>query len=174
MPFDYAPDSLIDVLARHAVVYPERSAYRFLETEGDLKEVAIALVNAPEAWTEDRRKIKRPGEWLIAAIRATGLRGTADRMTRTMLGLGEPLWQPPAPKGFSDDSAAWLDGLAQRLIVANAFAQRVIERVVDPAEIADAALGPLASAETREAIARAESKPQALALLLLSPEFQRR
>ena len=167
-------------LARHFVAddppgpLVDRLAYRFLETEGDLKEVAIALVNAPEAWTEDRRKIKRPGEWLIGAIRATGLRGTADRMTRTMLGLGEPLWQPPAPKGFSDDSAAWLDGLAQRLIVANSFAQRVIERVVDPAEIADAALGPLASAETREAIARAESKPQALALLLLSPEFQRR
>jgi uncharacterized protein (DUF1800 family) len=91
-----------------------------------------------------------------------------------MLGLGEPLWRPPAPNGFSDDSAAWLDGLAQRLIVANAFAQRVIERVVDPAEIADLTLGPLASAETRGAIARAESKPQALALLLLSPEFQRR
>jgi uncharacterized protein (DUF1800 family) len=46
--------------------------------------------------------------------------------------------------------------------------------VIDPAEIAEAALGPLASAETRQAVARAESKPQALALLLLSPEFQRR
>ena len=167
-------------LARHFVAddppgpLVDRLAYRFLETEGDLKEVAIALVNAPEAWTEERRKIKRPGEWLIGAIRATGLRGTPARMTQTMLGLGEPLWQPPAPNGFSDDSAAWLDGLAQRLVVANAFAQRVIERVVDPAEIADAALGPLASAETRQAIARAESKPQALALLLLSVEFQRR
>jgi uncharacterized protein (DUF1800 family) len=167
-------------LARHFVAddppgpLVDRLAYRFLETEGDLKEVAIALVNAPEAWTEDRHKIKRPGEWLIGAIRATGLRGAPEPMTRRMLGLGEPLWRPPAPNGFSDDSAAWLDGLAQRLVVANAFAQRVIERVIDPAEIAEAALGPLASAETRQAIARAESKPQALALLLLSPEFQRR
>ncbi len=94
-------------------------------------------------------------------------------MTRTVLGLGEPLWRPPAPNGFSDDSAAWLDGLAQRLVVANAFAQRVAERI-DPMAVAETALGPLATAETRQAIARAESKPQALALLLMSPEFQRR
>jgi uncharacterized protein (DUF1800 family) len=160
---DDPPSSLVDRLAGH-----------FLETEGDLKEMATALVNSPEAWTEERRKVKRPGEWLIGAIRATGLRGSPERMTQTMLGLGEPLWQPPAPKGFSDDSAAWLDGLGQRLIVANAFAQRVFERVIDPVKIVDVALGSLASAETRQAIARAESKPQALALLLLSPEFQRR
>ena len=39
--------------------------------------------------------------------------------------LGEPLWRPPAPKGFSDDSAAWLDGLAQRLDIANQLARRI-------------------------------------------------
>jgi len=35
-------------------------------------------------------------------------------------------------------------------------------------------LGPLASSETRQAVARAESRPQALALLFMAPEFQRR
>jgi uncharacterized protein (DUF1800 family) len=95
------------------------------------------------------------------------------RTTRAQRGLGEPLWQPPAPNGFSDDSAAWLDGLAQRLVVANSFSQRVAESI-DPAAVAEAALGQLASTETRDAIARAESKSQALAVLLMSPEFQRR
>jgi len=33
---------------------------------------------------------------------------------------------------------------------------------------------PLASADTRRAVARAESRSQALTLLLMSPEFQRR
>ena len=37
----------------------------------------------------------------------------------------------------------------------------------------EAALGPLASAETREAVERAASRPQALALLLMAPEFQK-
>jgi uncharacterized protein (DUF1800 family) len=166
-------------LARHFIAdeppppLVERLARRFAETEGDLKELAIALVTAPEAWTEERRKIKRPGEWLMASIRATGFGADPRRLTRAQLGLGEPLWRPPAPKGFSDDIAAWLDGLAQRLVVANVFAQRVAERV-DVSAIAEAALGPLASTETRQAIARAESKAQALAMLLMSPEFQRR
>ena len=38
----------------------------------------------------------------------------------------------------------------------------------------DIAFGPLASAETRIAVKRAESKQQALTLLLMAPEFQRR
>jgi uncharacterized protein (DUF1800 family) len=44
----------------------------------------------------------------------------------------------------------------------------------EPDEIVDAALGPLASADTRQTIKRAESRPQALALLLMAPEFIRR
>jgi uncharacterized protein (DUF1800 family) len=39
--------------------------------------------------------------------------------------LGEPLWRPAAPKGFPDVDAAWIDGLAQRLDVANQLARRV-------------------------------------------------
>jgi len=34
--------------------------------------------------------------------------------------------------------------------------------------------GPSVSNDTKQAVARAESKQQALALLLMSPEFQRR
>jgi uncharacterized protein (DUF1800 family) len=44
----------------------------------------------------------------------------------------------------------------------------------DPREIFEETLGPIASAETRQAITRAESRPQALALLFMAPEFQRR
>src|ERR1700732_2985799 len=39
--------------------------------------------------------------------------------------LGEPPWRPAAPKGFPDEDAAWIDGLAQRLDVANQLARRV-------------------------------------------------
>jgi len=45
---------------------------------------------------------------------------------------------------------------------------------LDPQAIAGVSVGPLASAETRAAIERAESKPQALAMLLMAPEFLRR
>ena len=159
---DEPPPSLID-----------RLAFRFFESEGDLKEVARALVTAPEAWAPERAKIKRPGEWLVATRRAIGRLGNIGPMTFQQALLGEPLWRPSAPKGFSDDNAAWLGGLKLRLQSANAFAQAVAAEL-DPRELVDVTLGPLASEETRLAVARAESKVQALTLLLVAPEFQRR
>jgi uncharacterized protein (DUF1800 family) len=151
----------------------ERLSQRFLDTDGDLKEMTKALIASPEAWTPEQAKIKRPSEWIVAALRATGLSGDITRITGGMALLGQPLWRPPAPKGFSDDNAAWLDGLAQRLDIANTFAQRVGGNL-DAEAVSDTALGPLASAETRRAIRSAESKPQALTFVLMAPEFQRR
>jgi uncharacterized protein (DUF1800 family) len=167
-------------LARHFIAddpppaVVERLTQRFLDTDGDLKEVAKTLVSAPESWALEQVKIKRPGEWLVAARRAAGRwRPNIEGMTRQQALLGEPLWRPPAPKGFSDDSAAWYDGLTLRLESANAFAQ-VVAPDVEPREVVDVALGPLATEETRLAVARAESKTQALTLLVMAPEFQRR
>ena len=166
-------------LARHFIAddpppaLVDRLTQRFLDTDGDLKEVTKALVTAPESWAPVQAKIKRPGEWIVAALRATGESSDIVRILQAQAMLGEPLWRPPAPKGFSDDNAAWIDGLGQRLEIANAFAHR--EGLGhDPEAVMETALGPLASAETRQTVARAESRPQALTLLLMAPEFQRR
>jgi uncharacterized protein (DUF1800 family) len=166
-------------LARHFVAdepppaLVDRLAKRFLDTDGDLKELARALVASPEAWAPQQAKIKRPAEWLTAALRATGRSGDIGRILGALNLMGEPLWRPPAPKGFSDDSAHWLDGLSTRLDIANTFAQRAADQL-DPPAIAEAAIGPLASAETRRVLERAENKPQALTMLLMAPEFLRR
>jgi uncharacterized protein (DUF1800 family) len=152
----------------------DKLARRFTATEGDLHEVAKTLVTAPESWNVDNRKLKRPAEWIVTALRATGV--TPSDINPVMQAhnlLGEPLWRPSAPAGFSDDDAAWLDGLAQRLDIANQLARRVAG-MVDPEEAVDASLGPLASDETRTAVRRAESRPQALTMLFMAPEFQRR
>ena len=166
-------------LARHFIAddpptsLVDRLTQRFLDTDGDLKEVVVALITAPEAWAPEQAKIKRPNEWIAAALRATGEPGEIPRILQAGNLLGEPLWRPPAPKGFSDDNAAWLDGLGQRLEIANAFAHR--EGLGHgPEEVMETAIGPLASAETRQTVTRAESRPQALTLLLMAPEFQRR
>lgn len=151
----------------------ERLAQAFRDTDGDLKEVTKALVAAPEAWTPARDKLKRPCEWVVAMLRATSLRANIERFIRGQALLGEPVWRPGAPQGFVDNEASWVDGMGLRLDVANNFAERVADKVDIDAVLATA-LGPLASPETREAIARAESRPQALALLFMSPEFQRR
>jgi len=146
----------------------------FIASDGNLKQLARVLVSAPEAWEAPRTKLKRPGEWVVAATRATGVTSPDARpLIQALNMLGEPLWRPPAPKGFDDAEAAWLDGLAQRLDIANQLGRRVGEPT-DPKELVETALGPLASPETRQAVARAESRPQAVALLLMSAEFQRR
>ena len=60
-----------------------------------------------------------------------------------------------------------------RPIAANQLARRVGGQA-DPRAVFEEALAPIASTETRQAITRAESRPQALALLFMAPEFQRR
>jgi uncharacterized protein (DUF1800 family) len=161
---DQPPQALVDKLGK-----------RFLDTRGDLMEVTKALVTAPEAWDAPRSKLKKPAEWTLAAMRACGLElRDVRRVIQTQNLLGEPLWRPASPKGFSDDSAAWLDGLAERLDIANAIGRRIGNDLREPDAMVDAALGPLASVETLQTIKRAESRPQAWALLLMAPEFQRR
>ncbi len=166
-------------LARHfsadepAPSLVERLAKRFLETDGDLKEIAKALIEAPETWDEQRLKLKRPSEWLIACWRAIGAAPPARRIFDSHGYLGERFWRPSAPKGFSDEQSAWMDGLAQRLDIANRIGERVQERV-EPGELLENSLGSLASDETRRVVARAESRQQAITLTLMAPEFQRR
>ena len=145
----------------------------FSDSDGDLKQLARTLILAEESWTPARTKLKRPGEWHIAALRLTGSRGSAPRFMAGQTLLGEPWWRPPAPNGFSDYSAAWIDGLAQRVDIASNFAARVGDRL-DPKTLVDEGLGPLATPATREAVSRAGSRSQMLALLLMSPEFLRR
>src|SRR5205814_1784238 len=79
-------------------------------------------------------KIKRPAEWIVAGLRATGRSGDIGRIVGGLNLLGEPLWRPPSPKGFPDDNAAWLQGLAQRLDIANTVAQRLGDQL-DPAAV---------------------------------------
>jgi uncharacterized protein (DUF1800 family) len=87
--------------------------------------------------------------------------------------LGERMWRPNAPQGFPDVQSAWIDGLAQRLDLANRIAELSQARI-EPMTFIETTLGPLASPETRQTIARAESRQQGLTLALMAPEFQRR
>jgi len=152
-----------------------RLAKRFTATRGDLKAVTEELIKAPEAWSAPQTKLKKPSEWIAASLRASGASmPDVRRLVQMQNLLGEPLWRPPAPKGFPDESAAWLDGISERLDIAQQIARLAPPSESEPDALVDVALGPLASNDTRQTIRRAESRQQALALLLMAPEFQRR
>jgi uncharacterized protein (DUF1800 family) len=160
---DAPPQKLVDLLAK-----------RFSETDGDLQEVTRTLILSPEACDAPRAKLRRPDEWLIGIVRAAGV--MPDEINPLMNAhniLGQPLWRPPAPKGFSDEASAWLDGISGRLDIANQFSRRMAAQL-DARAVAEGVFGALLSQDTRQTLARAESQQQALALLLMSPEFQRR
>jgi uncharacterized protein (DUF1800 family) len=147
----------------------------FRDTGGNLAAVSRALIEAPEAWEREPSKLRTPYEFLAASARATGVPMKAQQINGALMSMGQPLWSPPGPNGFSDQTVAWTspEGMKARLD----FSARLAEFVPGDGKPADAlenTIGPIASDDTRTAIVRSESRAQGFALLLMSPEFQRR
>ncbi len=147
----------------------------FRETDGNLAEVSRTLVTADESWAPQSRKLLPPIDLVVALSRSLVHRVGAGEMLRLANQLGQPLWQPPSPKGFADDDDGWTNpsALNERLRIAEQVA-RVLDKTADPRQLAEAVLGPDMRPETRQAIARAETREQGLELLIMSPDFQRR
>jgi uncharacterized protein (DUF1800 family) len=149
----------------------------FAKRDGDLRALAIALIDMPEAWSAPLAKMRSPFDYVAAIRRAAGPGPANDpgQSLGWLNALGEPLWQPPGPNGFSDQADGWAsaEGMKIRLDIAWQAARQVKD-IGNPNDMLDALIGPAASPETRQAVARAESKQQGLALLLMAPEFQRR
>ena len=148
----------------------------YLNSQGDLAAVAVALIDAPEAWAAPQVKFKTPYEFLVSGYRAAGQApAKAPReLTQPLTALGQPPYRAPQPNGWSDLAGDWAapDAIVKRLAWAKGFAAAYPP--ADPVAAADQALGARLSAPVRTAVARAETRDEAFALLLMSPEFQRR
>ncbi|WP_271589259.1 DUF1800 domain-containing protein [Bradyrhizobium sp. CCBAU 53415] len=148
----------------------------FVKTDGDLKVMATTLVDSDEAWRAPMTKMRSPYDFLVASGRL--LARVPEDPSRYLNGLnllGQPLWSPPGPNGFADTNAAWAapEGIKLRLDIAAQIGARLGNNI-DPLDLLEFAAADAASIETRKTIERAESRQQALALLLMSPEMQRR
>jgi uncharacterized protein (DUF1800 family) len=154
----------------------ERLTRAWTESDGRLDLVARALVEAPEAWVAPAEKFKTPYEYILSSYRSVGAQPDDFRKLGPVLtGLGQKPFSAPSPKGWPDQIGDWAapDAVIKRLEYAKAFAAKA-GPLVDPNTVAAGALGVRMGERTRLAIARAESRPEAVALLLMSPEFQRR
>lgn len=150
-------------------------AAAFRDSGGDLAVTTRALVSADAAWEPPPTKARSPYELCVAAERATGVALGRRGVFQVTRSLGQKIWSPPSPAGFSDADDAWFggDALLERLDWATAYARGTGDRV-DALALAGGLFGDGLDGETRTTLKRAESGEQALALLLMSPTFQRR
>lgn len=148
----------------------------FRKTDGDLRAMVTALLDSDEAWAAPLTKVRSPYEFLVASGRLLArIPEDPGRYINGLNVLGQPLWSPAGPNGFPDNNAAWAapEGMKLRLDLSAQLASRLADSI-DPRDLLELVAADAASPETRRTIERAESRQQALALLLMSPEFQRR
>lgn len=158
----------------HAAV--ERVMRTFIRSDGYLPDVYSALIDAPGAWEKTPRKFKTPEDFVFSTLRALDMPPShADEVIRSFELLGQRQYSPGSPAGWPDIAKAWdsSDALMHRVLWASRVADR-FEAGSNPLDIAASSLGGFARSDTLSALRRAASSSQALALLLMSPEFQRR
>jgi uncharacterized protein (DUF1800 family) len=148
----------------------------YLQSGGDLPTLYRTIIDSPEAWAETAPKFRTPWDWSIAALRAVGSRQIEAQPAAGLLNqLGQPVWRPGSPAGFDDIAASWAgpDALMRRVEAAERIASRT-GGLIDARELGPRLMPGALSPATSQAIARAESPGQGLALLLVAPEFLRR
>ncbi len=147
-------------------------AARYAQSAGDLRRTSWALVEAAAA-IDAGPKIRSPVDHMAAAVRALG--GSplpAGRLAAALAGFGQAPFMAGSPAGYPDTADVWAapDALMRRLEWSAAFAGHA-PAALDPSVLAAQTFGGALSRRTADSVAGAESGPQGLTLLLMSPEF---
>jgi uncharacterized protein (DUF1800 family) len=157
----------------------------YLDSDGALLNVYVALLNHPSSWQPELRNVKRPIDFVASAMRALDVRkSTLARTTqRDLLNLivtpmqimGQPWQTPEGPDGWPEDNSFWITPqfMAARLAGALSAPQALMSVLPDPREFTTTALGQNAPAEVGFAASAAENRWEGIALVLTSPAFQK-
>ena len=166
---------------------PERAvgavADAFTQSRGDIRATLRALLDTPELRQRQGLKLKRPFHFVVSALRATGARTDGgEAVTRYLLSMGHSPHQYPTPDGYPADAGPWYGTLLWRWSFAAALSQgRIAGTSVDLQSLVDDfggvpqaaahVLGRRPTSDERDLLG--QPGPQAMALLLASPAFQR-
>ena len=168
-------------LARHFIADTppadavERIARRFRDTGGDLKQVTLAVLREEAVWREPFAKVRTPTELLISAHRAVGVVPEPGPTFMALKKLDQPPFFAPSPAGWPDVASAWVspESVVRRTEWCQTFAER-LDEVPDPSDVMASSFGEALPEEVQRAVKRAPDKRAGLALLIASPQFQRR
>lgn len=120
---DNPPQSLVNKMAK-----------TFLDQDGDIKQVLITMVTAPEFWSAKsvREKTKSPYELVVSSVRSLN----ADvkdpyQLFNWMNRMGQKVYYYQAPTGFPDRGQYWINtgALLNRMNFGLALAQQRIPGV---------------------------------------------
>jgi uncharacterized protein (DUF1800 family) len=90
----------------------ERMATAFAASDGDIKTVLRTMFDSPEFWSPEvyRAKVKTPEEFVISAVRASGVEvKNAIPLTQALDKLGMPFYGMQTPNGYSWMAEPWVN-----------------------------------------------------------------
>ena len=168
-------------LARHFIADepPEQAVQAltqtFMQTGGDLAAMYRTLLTRPEAWSLNTPKIKSSYDLVISAIRLCGAAVDPLWYLQSLRFLGDVPLTANSPAGFPDTAKdiAGPEALIRRIEWAKGAATKLTPGLPLPT-LVDISIGPVLGNATRAALAQVTDAKEGLALLLGSPEFQRR
>lgn len=158
----------------------------YMRSNGDLLSVYQTLLSHPSSWSATLENVKPPFDYVASSCRALGieadllfeqeLRKTRYRLTGPLAVMGQPWLAPSGPNGWPEEDEAWItpQGLSARIRWAMSVPRLLGVDLPDPADFVDTALGPYANDAVRFAASAAETRSEAIGLVLSSPAFQRR
>jgi uncharacterized protein (DUF1800 family) len=163
----------------------QNMASAYLNSGGELPALYEALLIDDRAWAMPLRKVKLPFDFVVSALRAAGVvggdldalkpRDIRNDLMEPLAAMGQPLFRPDGPDGWSEAPEAWITPatLAARLRWSGKLVDDILKDG-DPRVFLEAALGDAASELLKFAVAGSESRAEGNALVLVSPDFNRR
>ncbi len=138
---------------------------------GSLQAAYTAIIGLDSAWVP-QTKLRNPQDFGLAAWRSVA--ANPYTAANDVAGLGQPVWQPTFPNGWSDLGADWASP-AQMMLRTN-YVNLLCTHFgnVDPNATANTALGALISQATVAMLGRVTKTHDKLTILFCSPDFQRR
>src|SRR6266516_3540011 len=162
------------------------------KSRGGIRAVLRAIFTSPDFWAPQavRAKVKTPFEFVVSAIRAAGIDpDTSPKLAQLVARLGEPLYQQPAPTGYAETEAHWVNSgaLLARMNAAMLIAKQCssIPMLDNHSQLVDSIdaklLGGTMSAHTKSVILEQltditdpeQARVMAVGLALGGPDFQR-
>jgi len=140
----------------------------------------------PVAWGQPATNIRPPDEFVGAALRALSVpeaRMSALKFREINWLFFVPLkvmgqfWQKPSgPDGWAEEDAEWVtpQGIAGRVEWAMQAPPKLVDPLPDPRRFVHTTLGDHPPSRVQFAANAAETRAEAIGLILLSPAFQRR